>query len=259
MNVFITNAVSALLLPPLNLVLVCAAGVMLCRARPRLGRAIALGALLLLVLFSTPAGSLLLAAPLERYSVPLTPVQAAGAGAQAIVVLGAGQASNQPEYGGNAVPTQRALVRLRYAARLQRETGLPLLTSGGTPNGLPESEAAIMARVLRQDFGVPVKWVEDRSDNTAENALLSAAMLRSTGVRRILLVTDALHMPRAQRIFEKAGFQVISAPTWFLSRARLTLQDFLPSGAGLNRSHYALHEWIGLLWYELRHRGIAAP
>ncbi len=250
-SVIATNAVSALLLPPLNLVLVCALGLLLRRHHPRFGLALGGSALALLIVLSTSAGARLLVGPLEGRSTALA--SARDTGAQAIVVLSGGRISDAPEYRGQDIPALLTLARLRYAARLQRETGLPLLTTGGTPDGASEPEADSMARVLREDFTVPVRWVERRSNNTAENARFSAALLKSAGINRILLVTDAIHMPRARAIFETMGFDVVPAPTIFFSRERLTALDFLPGGEGLRRSQYALHEWIGLLWYRLRY------
>lgn len=250
-SVIATNAVSALLLPPLNLALVCALGLLLRRRHPRLGLALGGGALGLLIVFSTSAGARLLVGPLEHRSTPLA--SARNTGAQAIVVLGGGRISNAPEYRGQDIPTLQALARLRYAARLQRETGLPLLTTGGTPDGASEPEADGMARVLREDFAVPVRWTEGRSNNTAENAAFTAALLKPAGISRILLVTDAMHMPRSRAIFETMGFDVVPAPTIFFSRENLSALAFLPGGEGLRRSEHALHEWIGMVWYRLRH------
>lgn len=246
-----TNAVAALLLPPLNLLLLAGFGIWLRRRWPRVGLLLAATAVALLLVLSTRAGALLLVAPLESRALPL----AAGElrSAQAIVVLGGGRISAAPEYGGRDSPGLTTLARLRYAARLQRASGLPVLVSGGSPDGASESEAAVMGRSLRQDFGVPVRWLEQGSDNTAENARYAAEQLRSAGIRRVLLVTDAMHMPRSRAVFERFRLQVAPAPTVFFSRQRLTAIDFFPDGEGLRRSHYAMHEWIGLLWYRLRH------
>lgn len=252
----LVNAVSALLLPPLNLLLLCAAGVLLRRRWPRLGAAVALLSLAVLVGLSTHAGVRLLARPLENRQPALDPARASPA--QAIVVLGGGRSRNAPEYEGRDVPRSNVLARLRYAARLQRQTGLPLLVSGGRPEGADESEAALMARVLREDFQADVRWLEDESDNTAQNAMLSASLLRQAGIARVLLVTDALHMPRSQNIFEQAGLAVIAAPTNYLAQGVLHPADFIPNAGALRDSHYALHEWIGLLWYRIAYRGPAA-
>lgn len=249
----ITNIVSALFLPPLNLVVPGMVGLMLCKRRPRFGTMLCMASLIGLVVLSTEAGARLLVAPLEDFSVPL--VSARDAGAQAIVVLGGGRLKNAPEYAGQDSPSPVALARLRYGAKLHRETGLPLLVTGGIPDGSSESEAAVMARALRDDFAVPVKWLEQTSDNTAQNAQLSARMLKQAGVRRILLITDAMHMPRSQMIFTQSGLQVVPAPTTFVSRAPLLPIDFVPGGTGFRLSHYAMHEWLGLYWYRIRHGG----
>jgi len=102
--------------------------------------------------------------------------------------------------------------------------------------------------VLTGEFGVPVRWVEGGSANTRQNARFSAEMLKRDGVTRVLLVTHAWHVPRAMRSFERAGLAVSPAPTLF-HREPLTPLDFLPkSYAG---AHYAMHEWLGLIWYRL--------
>lgn len=246
----INATISALLLPPLNLILLCALGLWLRRRWPRCGLALSVAALIALAVLSTRMGASLFVDPLEKMNPPLLSAQAAGA--QAIVVLGGGRISNAPEYGGQDIPGSIALQRLRYAAKLQRETGLPLLVTGGQPDGAAESEAAGMARVLRDDFSVPVKWQEQMSNNTAENAQFSSRMLRAAGVQRILLVTDAIHMQRAKIAFQQAGLQVVPAATLFTSTARIIPADFLPTS--LHLASYALHEWLGLAWYWLRHR-----
>jgi uncharacterized SAM-binding protein YcdF (DUF218 family) len=246
-----TNAVSALLLPPLNLVIPAVIGLLLRRRWPRIGLALGVTSLALLLLFSTRAGAYLLLRPLENLTAPLT--QEATAGAQAIVVLGGGRISASPEEGGHDSVNPQTLARLRYAARLQRTTGLPLLVSGGKPDGAAESEAQLMARSLRDDFAVPVRWLEQDSDNTAQNAFYSKRQLQHDGVTRVLLVTDAMHMPRAQAIFDRAGLAAVAAPTRFLRDERFSAIYYVPDGEGLRRSHYALHEWLGLLWYRLRH------
>jgi uncharacterized SAM-binding protein YcdF (DUF218 family) len=246
-----TNAVSALLLPPLNLVIPAVIGLLLRRRWPRTGLALGVTSLALLLLFSTRAGAYLLLRPLENLTAPLT--QEATAGAQAIVVLGGGRISASPEEGGHDSVNPQTLARLRYAARLQRTTGLPLLVSGGKPDGAAESEAQLMARSLRDDFAVPVRWLEQDSDNTAQNAFYSKRQLQHDGVTRVLLVTDAMHMPRAQAIFDRAGLAAVAAPTRFLRDERFSAIYYVPDGEGLRRSHYALHEWLGLLWYRLRH------
>jgi uncharacterized SAM-binding protein YcdF (DUF218 family) len=111
--------------------------------------------------------------------------------------------------------------------------------------------------VLREDFVVPARWLEERSNNTADNARDSAAMLKQAGIQRILLVTDAAHMQRARLAFQRTGLTVIAAPTVFHSAERSTIVDWFPRSKWLQRSDYAAHEWLGLGWYWLQHRGSA--
>jgi uncharacterized SAM-binding protein YcdF (DUF218 family) len=251
-RLFADAVVRLLLLPPTNLLVLFAAGCLLRRRRPRAGRAIATVAVILLLVLSSGLGSMLLVRPLEDLAPPLAGPGAHGA--QAIVVLGAGSIYRSPEYGGLDIPDEVALVRLRYGAHLQHATGLPLLVTGGngTPDGALQAKGLGMAQALREDFRTPVRWVETESADTRENALFSARILRAEGVTRILLVTHAMHMPRAVAAFERAGLQVVPAPTAFYSRGHQSMLGWLPSAAGMDRSYYATHEWIGLLWYRLR-------
>jgi uncharacterized SAM-binding protein YcdF (DUF218 family) len=154
---------------------------------------------------------------------------------QAIVVMGAGRYFNAPEYGGDTI-SWYALERTRYAAHLARNTGVPVLTSGGNPGGDGASEAALMKAVLEQEFHVPVRW----------------NILAPQGIKKIALITHAWHMPRARQAFIKAGFEVIPAPMGFTTAAPFNILHLLPSAGGLSHTRLAMHEWIGIVWYRLR-------
>jgi uncharacterized SAM-binding protein YcdF (DUF218 family) len=254
----ISSIVRELILPPQSLFLLVALGFVLRRWWPRFGRRLSAVAILALFLLSTAGVAHLLVKPLEDFAAPIASPY--GTGAEAIVVLAAGRLSYAPEYDDTDVPDYVALARLRYAAKLHHDTGLPVLVSGGggTFSGRRESLATGMARALRGQFGTPVAWIEGRSYNTAENAKFSAKILEKYGVRRIFLVTDAMHMRRSVMAFTENGMEVIAAPTVFFSSNRLTPFHFLPSVEGLRRSHYALYEWIGVAWYWLHYRGAPA-
>jgi uncharacterized SAM-binding protein YcdF (DUF218 family) len=243
-----------LLMPPVCLLLLIAFGYLLRRRWPAVGTLLSRIGVLTLILLSTNAGALLLVRPLEAMTAPLTSFK--DTGAQAIVVLSAGNVERAPEYEGLDVPDQTALVRLQYAAYLQHATGLPVLASGGLEPGATSavSLADVMARALRDDFRTPVKWVENTSRTTAENAQYSARMLKAAGVTRVLLVTHAMHMPRSQEAFVRNGIMVVPAPTLFYARARWTPWMLVPSASGMYRSYYAWHEWVGLAWYRWQAR-----
>ena len=248
MGWLLTNLIASFLLPPLSLLLIGALGLALLRKRPGLGKGLLALSLGLLTVLSLPAVSGRLLGSLEEGAL-LPPDHRPPA--QAIVVLGGGRYLDSPEYGADTVGWA-ALERLRYAAVLQRQTGLPILVTGGKPDGGELPEGDIMRRVLEQEFGVPVRWVEDRSNNTWENAYFSREVLKGSGVQTIYLVTHAWHMPRAKRVFEAAGFRVIPAGVTFHRAGALSPLDFLPDASALEGSSHYIHEIIGLVWYRLK-------
>lgn len=240
-----TNLVSALLLPPLNLILLGAIGLLLLKRRPRTGKILVASALALLYLLSTP-----FVAETALQKLETLPVHNPFDKIQAIVVLGAGTYFNAPEYDGSTV-NRLGLERIRYAAWLHRFTHKPILGAGGGPLGSSSSEAAQMRDVLEKEFQVPVRWIEETSGNTRDNAYKSFAILKKYGITHIALVTHAWHMPRAAREFERAGFRVIPAATAFTTRYKMDLFAFLPTAGALQKSQLFLHEVIGMLWYRL--------
>lgn len=178
------------------------------------------------------------------------PLDLAHAGAaDAIVILGGGSYFDAPEYGGDTV-SRYTLERLRYGARLQRASHLPIITSGGNPAG-GTPEAYLMRDALTQDFNVPVHWLEAGSNTTWENARNSRAIL-PPAIRKVYLITHAWHMPRAIYAFKRAGFEAIPAGTAYSLSRRFNLVDFLPQPRGLTNSYLAIHEAIGLIWYRLK-------
>lgn len=248
MSWLLTNAVALLLLPPASLIALGVAGLLLLGRRPWLGRLLAAAAFAALYLLSTEIVAHALVRALEP--APL-PVAGARPAADAIVVLGASLYFGAPEYGGNTV-SRHTLERLRYGARLYRETRKPILVTGGAPRGNPDSEASRMKAVLAEEFRVPVAWAEERSDNTLQNARLSFELLRPHNIRSIYLVTHARHMPRARLAFERAGFAVVPAPTGYATTHRTTVLSFLPDARALAASSDFFHEVIGYAWYWLK-------
>jgi uncharacterized SAM-binding protein YcdF (DUF218 family) len=229
-----------LVVPPANLAVLAALGLLLGRRR------LAGAALAALLLLSLPVVANGLTAMLERGEGTGDP-----AGAQAIVVLG-GEVEREAD--GRTVPGLLSLQRLRVAAALARRSGLPLLVSGGVTRIGAAPVADAMADSLREDFSVLPRWVEDRAADTFENASAAAALLAPAGVTSVLLVTQQWHMRRARLAFAAAGLHAIPAPVTEFAGHGLAVQDFVPSAQGWLRSYYALHEWIGIGWYALRAR-----
>ena len=249
-----SKALSMFLLFPGNLLLVLAVAWLLLRGRHRRwGLALLMVSVVATYILSMPAVSYRLAHSVD-YFPALTPQaveQGATKNAQAIVVLSGGFLYHQPEFGGANVSVDSSLERIRYGAYLHKMTQLPILVSGGVPvDG--ETAGQTMARDLVQSFGVPVQWVEGRSENTAQNARFSWEILQAEGITHIVLVTTASHMRRALESFEKAGFTVVPAATSYVSPPLDNVLQYLPKLDALGQSNTALHEWLGRLWYEFR-------
>ena len=239
---FAKKLLSALVLPPTGLLLLALFGLWLARRRPRAGRGVAALAVVALLALSLPPVADALIHSLEDHR----PIAATNlARAQAIVVLGGGNYHAAPEYGGDTVG-RYTLERTRYGAYLQRRSGLPILVTGGAPfGGRPEGET--MKEAIERDFGGRVRWAENASRDTAENAAYSARLLRDAGITRIALVSQAWHLPRAAALFEAQGLEVIAAPVGFATQPPSTIKQALPSIGALDNSTLALHEWLGRL------------
>lgn len=243
-----TTLISAALLPPLSLLILLAAGLYFHRRRPRLAMSLILLSTTALYVLSTPWVGGLLQKSLE-ISVPVRPE--ALKTADAIVILGGGRRIDATEYGSDTL-NGTSLERLRYAAFLHRASGLPILVTGGKPSGGTLSEGLIMQHVLQSEYGIAPRWVEDHALTTWDNANLSVPLLKQANVKQIVLISHAWHLRRAVPLFESHGLTVIPAGTQFSSTRVDSILDFLPTPAGLRDSTYALHEWLGILWYKLR-------
>ena len=217
------------------------------RQRIRISTSLGVLALIWLWAWSMPALSLWLRGAIEG-QVPQVPISSA-APASAIVVLGGGVL---PTSGTSIeVDLQSTADRVWYAARLFHAGKAPLvvLSGGGDLERQAFSEARAMA-VFLQDLGVPAQAValEETSRNTRENAAFSGALLRARGINHILLVTSALHMPRALALFKAQGLQVTPAPTDFEGNKAPPpgLLAWLPDADALNCSALAMKELVGL-------------
>lgn len=247
----LTNLLASLLLPPFNGLLLAGVGILLWRSRPRLARFLVISGFLLVTVLSLGVVARALLVPLEAKYPAIAPASLSRLDADAIVVLGAGRYSGSPEFSEDDV-IGPALDRLRYGALLAKKSKKPLLVTGGAPDGGDRSEAEAMRDSLQRDFGVSVRWLESASDNTLENARLSAKILLPAGVKRVALVTHAWHMPRSVAAFETAGLSVLPAPTGYMSAGPSSAFDFVPRAGAMQGSARALHEYIGLAWYALR-------
>ena len=148
--------------------------------------------------------------------------------------------------------------RILHTARLFKSGKVGrILISSGQP--IVQEDAKSEAEVIEgflNEFGIDSANIvlESDSRNTRENAINSLAIMQKNGFSSALLVTSALHMPRAAAVFRQAGvnFSPVSIDTLSSSLARRSVFAFLPNSKALDISTQAIKEWIGLLVYRLR-------
>ena len=94
--------------------------------------------------------------------------------------------------------------------------------------------------------------MESRPRTTSEDALYSAVLLKPERRERWLLVTAAMHMPRAVGCFRVAGFRVAPYPLEFMTRGRSgPFALFATGSSALSQFDRAAKEWVGLVAYRL--------
>jgi uncharacterized SAM-binding protein YcdF (DUF218 family) len=221
----------------------------------RAGRWLVTASIVLFAAFGLlPLGKMLIE-PLENR---FPPWDAARGPPDGIVVLGG---AIDPEFAAarGAPDLNEAAERITVVAELARKyPSARILYSGGNGRlAFGSSAEAQFAGALIESFGVPESRLilEDRSRNTAENAIFSLQLAMPKPAERWLLVTSAYHMPRAMGVFRKAGFAVEAYPVDYRTRGAADLLiPFDDVASGLRRTDTAAREWIGLMAYWLTGR-----
>lgn len=180
-------------------------------------------------------------------------------GTEAIVVL-----SGYVRPPSNSVPEvelgAETLLRCLHAARLHHQ-GKPckMVASGGKVD--PSVPGPTLAQAMR-DFlvgqGVPKGdlLTEDQSRTTYENATLTRRLLSQHGISKIVLVTSASHMQRAEGCFRAVGFQVTPSPCdYHATRFAWSASSLLPNPHAAVNVEFAVHEWLGVVWLRIQGRG----
>jgi uncharacterized SAM-binding protein YcdF (DUF218 family) len=238
---------------PSNLVLLAllAGTVLLWTRRARFGRKLILCvAAVMLAVAALPLQKLMIE-PLEnRFPVVARiPQQVRG-----VIVLGGSVnqlltvARNQPSLTGAAERMTE------FVAIARRRPDLKLVFSGGS--GLvwfPEVKETIVARRLFADLGLDVDGIvfEDKSRNTRENAIYSHELVAPKPDEQWLLITSAMHMPRAVGCFRRAGWNVVPYPVDYQTSGDSVFGLGVHFLGGLNTLSTASREWAGLVAYRL--------
>lgn len=252
---------TALLLPPVPLIVLVLVGARLMFWRRAVGWTLILLAAALLWLGACNAVAHRLQSLYMGPLQPLTQAQVrelkraveANRNSVAVVVLGAGRQARAPEYGAASLKPL-TLERLRYGLWLGRETGAAVGYTGGVGYGATPgiSEAEVAADVAMREFQRPLRWAEKNSRDTRENAIYTTALLRPQGVQQLVVVTHGFHMPRALRAFREAAeranapWQVVPAPMGLTGADERSVLAWFPSNHGFEVVRMVVREQLGL-------------
>jgi uncharacterized SAM-binding protein YcdF (DUF218 family) len=245
---------TALALPPTSLLIFIFIGALLIRSKPKLAKRIIFFSVATIWLLSTNTFSVWF----HNQVIPEYPLVTAKdlkeKSVQAIVVLGGGVVVGLP--GGDEQMSKTSLERLRLGAHLARQSGLPLVFSGGSGWGAKDAsvaEADVAEKVLHDAFGIKLNYKESSSRDTQENAGNTWALLSKQGIQRISLITHSTHMPRASAEFKRVGFDVAEAAVGLPTIGSATLLGWFPSASNLELSQSVLRELLASLIQKLKY------
>ncbi|MGA1266482.1 MAG: YdcF family protein [Phycisphaerales bacterium] len=218
--------------------------------------AMSVAGMLILYLASTPLVATWLTRSLERLTPHLRVSDAPPC--DAIVVLGGGQQAYLADDGSMHVFTHHAGDRMEQGIQAYLAGKAPLLAVGGGAFELPglPPVSNCMAEQARSR-GIPAEAVIEGGPAlyTVDESQGVARQLQQRGVRRVLLCTSAVHMPRARLLYERLGLEVVPLPCDFDTRGageRFSPLLLVPRGLALAQTENALKEWIGLTLYRAR-------
>lgn len=246
---------------PLGLISICLiVALVTLRKRPRMATIAISLSLAVLLLSSNAWVSKYMIRSLEWQNIPRTQIP----NAEAIVVLGG--ATKSATWPRPTVDLSEAGDRVIYAAQLYFQKKAPIIIlSGGRIDwrGSGSPESADMATILTS-IGVPAAAIIQEPDslNTYQNAVNVRKILEARRIKKVLLITSAMHTPRSLKIFKRQGIDVIPTPTDFLvsqgeleeltNTPKAAILNLLPDTNNLNQFTSALKEYIGIFIYSLR-------
>ena len=174
--------------------------------------------------------------------------------ADAIVVLGGHTAGGRPNWFEDFDPDKR-ITRSDTAAKLYHADRAPLIVLSGALLDGSTSEAQTMAAAQKRE-NVPAQALilEERSQNTRENAVFSRQELSGRQIGPVLLVTSALHMPRAMAAFKRLDMDVIAAPSppQITAPADPDFSIWMPNQRAFYAARSIIKEYAALLLYWAR-------
>jgi uncharacterized SAM-binding protein YcdF (DUF218 family) len=179
-----------------------------------------------------------------------------------IIVLGGGHADDMDLPPNDQLSTI-ALGRLVEGVRIyktatgdgRQATGVKVIVSGYAGKGKISQAEVLYRTALMLGVDSAALIVSPKPSNTEEEAI---EYLRLCGKsKKLVIVTSAIHMPRAMMIFKSAGIDAIPAPTNHLVKygSVKNKRGWVPSAGNITMMEQAMHEYVGMLWVKIRRVG----
>jgi len=208
--------------------------------------------ILWLILISFPFVPSILVRSLEDRFPPLMEISQIPKGRTIVILVLGGGRSEDENLSSKGKPMLDSLSRLSEGIRLHKLLSDSHLVFSGMTKGQKYSHAEILKQAALA-MGVDEKEISLL--NTSENTRMEAFDFTNkfgTG-NTLVLVTDAIHMPRAMLLFRKAGQSPIPAPTNYMmkSEGKKYPKDWGPSTLNIRKMEIVLHEIFGLTWAEI--------
>ena len=129
-----------------------------------------------------------------------------------------------------------------------------ILTGGKMPWSIGKPEGEYLRDVAIK-YGVPRKNIllTENVQNTDQEAK-SVKKILTIDAPKVILVTSAFHMPRAQKVFEEVGIRIVPFPVDFRNASsKLTFMHFMPSAKSIWETSFFVKEMIGRTYYNLKY------
>ncbi len=241
MLLFSLKKLIGILITPVNItLLLILTSLILFKYRPKIAQRFLVFSFLILLISSTPIVSNLLVQLIDE-EIPMFEQQQGNI--DYIVVLGCSHTTNDrlPVIAELKTCSLERLMEAHRVSLLHPEA--LLITSGyaftdEVSNAQKVKEAAI-------SIGIPADKIiiEERPKDTEEEAELLYPLLKN---KRFVLVTNAIHMPRAYRYFQKENLSPLLAPTNLLYKGESSeMLSNLPNVSTLEKTTRALYELLG--------------
>jgi uncharacterized SAM-binding protein YcdF (DUF218 family) len=226
------------------------------KKKNKLGRWILTTSLIIILILSSTRISSLLIEPLENKYPAIPPLKEnlippELSTCKYIVILGSGNSENT-ERSALSRLSSSGLARTTEALRIANLLpNILVIVSGPALGNFPTHATVVKDAAIELAFDENrIIKVESAKDTEEE----SLAIKSIVGDNKIILVTSAWHMHRAVYLFNKAGIKLVACPTDFTVRSNDPKNRFELNqiNASLNRSTWAIHEYLGLIWLKLK-------